>query len=391
MVRRTRTEGFTLIELLVVVAIIGVLIGLLLPAVQRVRDAANATRCKNNLKQLALAVHHYENINGTMPPYCNYNTSIGWNLQQEASYIIHLLPFLEHQDIYGRIHQAQKAATGTYNPGVPAKVVTPAVAGTKTLVQVASYNGIPAYYDYVTTGGTPAVYDYTNYVAAGWSPPGSGPVNSGNWTMTDVAKPVSVLRCRSDPSLAMEALFQNKYTVTNYAANWNAWGDSTGNGSSTYDYPSAVNGYKAPPQKFRDITDGLGNTVLFGEVYAVCDGLGRTAYYSRPTRVSPGPFGHFFGITWPLSSGAFGATPTKTYSYGMPNTLMFQVRPMPMTRASCPTGEDCCSPLSAQTPHLAMPVVMIDGSVHAISGTVSQTTWNYLLQPRDARVIGDDY
>jgi prepilin-type N-terminal cleavage/methylation domain-containing protein len=93
---RWRRSGFTLVELLVVIAIIGVLVALLLPAVQAAREAARRSQCSNNLKQLSLALHNYEDTHKTFPPAGIDSNQMSW--------VVLLLPYFEQKALYDQFN-----------------------------------------------------------------------------------------------------------------------------------------------------------------------------------------------------------------------------------------------------------------------------------------------
>lgn len=124
----TRKRGFTLIELLVVIAIIAILIALLLPAVQQAREAARRSTCKNNLKQIGIALHNYEETHRIFPP--GYiATSSASTVGSKVSWTAMLLPFMEQANLYDQISNSMFDANGATG-WLAIADVTPKVAAT---------------------------------------------------------------------------------------------------------------------------------------------------------------------------------------------------------------------------------------------------------------------
>ncbi|GAB5442442.1 MAG: DUF1559 domain-containing protein [Fuerstiella sp.] len=239
-----KKRGFTLIELLVVIAIIAILIALLLPAVQQAREAARRTQCKNNLKQLGLALHNYHDVYNQFPmSLANFNGAAGptWSTSSRGSYLVRLLPFVEQAPMYNALDFSL--------------VGTPWTA--------ANFEG--------QTDPSGKLYRHYN---------------------------IPTFQCPSDPSPERDG-HSNK---SNYALSignqampgssaQNPWGVCTlfpgndfGTGAAGHGNPSSVGNYSGFAARFwaskmRDLVDGTSNVIAGGEIRPQCGDHTRNGWF----------------------------------------------------------------------------------------------------------------
>jgi prepilin-type N-terminal cleavage/methylation domain-containing protein len=205
--------GFTLIELLVVIAIIGVLLAVLLPAVQQAREAARRTQCRNNLKQIGLAIHNFEQAYGEMPPGGVYDVATGI---RRGSVFVYLLPMLDETplfDVYD-LRQINVDNTLLSSGDLAASLVIGSFV-------CPSDNHPESYFDRAAH----------NYAAS------RGPT----------------------------AVFDNPACSCNYP--WAGFALAPADDQYNFAGPFTRVGTRA---KFKDIRDGLSNTIFFGEVRPEC-------------------------------------------------------------------------------------------------------------------------
>jgi len=325
---RTKRPGFTLIELLVVIAIIAILIGLLLPAVQKVRDAAARSQCQNNLKQIGLALHNCHTTYGKMPPATGAfptvnttNTPIAGNGWGPITF--HLLPYIEQGNLY---NNSLSTAAGA------------------TLGQYDTRSNANALGNYPATQAVPKVY-----------------------------------LCPSDPTLKDNpngiGIGYPGWGASCYAANWQAFGNPKIQNSGN------LQGWQSYPTLPSSFTDGTSTTIAFAEKYAYGTITRSTSYkYAGAlwaNNDSPGDiFSPGFAVTFDWGSG------TNNYAQYSPAPAMFQVKPTPWNTAS--------NVNLASTGHDAMNVVMFDGSVRSLSRQVDPNlVWWPLLTPDAGDVPGN--
>ncbi|MEZ6128441.1 MAG: DUF1559 domain-containing protein [Planctomycetaceae bacterium] len=185
-----RSRGFTLIELLVVIAIIAILIALLLPAVQQAREAARRTQCKNNLKQLGLALHNYESTHNVLPSFYSYGAANTGSFSVQAQ----LLPYMDQASLHNLIDFSIKPQIGCCPGDVPPELVD--LVKTPLSVFLCPSDPGPATFDVVSgtrLGATGATFTYagTNYhmnqgTATGKNYDGRAPTDGLVWTNSKV-------------------------------------------------------------------------------------------------------------------------------------------------------------------------------------------------------------
>jgi prepilin-type N-terminal cleavage/methylation domain-containing protein len=356
--KSARRCGFTLIELLVVIAIIAILIGLLLPAVQKVREAAARIYSANNLKQMGLACHSYNDANGSLPPTFGWRPAPQSGQQYSVGGVygtgfFHILPYIEQQNVFNKTN-------------------VPGLYYNSFLRQYYVY-GPPQTYNYSYTSPTfsysysysypTSVYVGATGVKAYWGPLATTPIKT---FMAD-----------NDPSL-----YSQTYTYVSYLMNDAVFGQN---------------------MAIQQISDGTSNTMLITEAYANCYGYSYTSNngvynYNYSSRYGEYNAPYDYSSTYYLHEvyPGFNYTYNSTSGSGVPKFNVvkgktFQVQPPVGYNYQNNSGGGCDGSIPQGLSVSGIQVLLGDGSVKSVSSGVSAATWAAAITPNGGEVLGSDW
>jgi prepilin-type N-terminal cleavage/methylation domain-containing protein/prepilin-type processing-associated H-X9-DG protein len=390
--RRLRLGGFTLIELLVVIAIIGVLIALLLPAVQKVREAANRIKCANNLKQIGLAIHNFHDTYGVFPNQGGQSwTGIAYDSSgsplspkyQTAGWLYQILPFIEQGNLYNTsdlFPWGSTIKTGAQNwiplnndPNLPGAHDGPPGAyfinnnytnGGNNCTGQARSTPVPIYF--CPSRRSPQIFP---------NPSNSGDVNNRNDYVG--AAPGQVPMRRNSAGLIEEDTFGLIW-------GWSST-ESDGQFGQKHGVIAAGNEWQGALVKhtFASISDGTSNTMMIGEKFVPVD-----EYISGNGADDTGPFeGTDADIMRSCAtlqtmgpSGNWGAVPPPNPAQDKP-------------RSQLNNGDDWTCSMQFGSAHPAgINAVFADGSVHNVKYGIDPDVFNALGNINDgSNLQSDDY
>jgi len=336
--RRRCRRGFTLIELLVVIAIIGVLVSLLLPAVQSAREAARRSQCMNNLKQMGLALHNYEGVHGGYPPpkiysgSCNQSNA-GQGLVLNTTGFTMMLPFLEQQQMANAYNFSQASSGSAW--------------------QVSTSNG---------PGNTVLI--------------GNPLVNT-----TITGSLVSVFACPSDETPRVEnetgtgAYSRQEARRSNYFFSTGIYTDYDCPGITRIKPNKAYQGafYNDLSVSPKDVRDGLSNTMMIGESVQEHTASQYGPYWASGTHTA------VHGRTIPIYGGT-------SYPDWLPNA---PASALTLGTATNPAKLTYAWVFSSRHPGGVL-VLMGDGTVKFIKNTINANTWASLATIKNSEVISGE-